>query len=344
MKYTSVLCILTGFLFACNNGYHKYVSQYRLPEAAVVPDYSNIDYWAAHPYKKDPSDSIPKPLRKQYRPDSTIDVFFIHPTTYTDNARSFGWSAPIHNAQLAAKTDYSTILYQASIFNEAGRIFAPRYRQANLGAYFPVTAADTTAALAAFELAYTDVKNAFLYYLEHYNAGRPIIIATHSQGTTHGKRLVKEFFDGKALQQKLVAAYLVGIPVEENWFAQLKPCSNASETGCVLSWRTFKEGYKPAYVLNEKEKAIVTNPLTWNNGDSIASRYKNKGGIVTNFNRPVKRIAAAHNTNGVIWTHKPRFFGNIFFTTKNYHIGDYNLYYLSVRENVKERVKAYKNK
>ncbi len=320
------------------------MSQYTLPKTASSPDYSNIDYWAAHPYKKDPSDSVPKPLRKDYRPDSTIDVFFIHPTTYTDNTRSFGWNAPINNTELAVKTDYSTILYQASIFNEAGRIFAPRYRQACLNAYFPVTTADTAAALAAFELAYTDVKAAFTYYLQNNNQGRPIIIATHSQGTTHGKRLVKEFFDGTSLQQKLVAAYLVGIPVEENWFTHLKTCSDASQTGCVLSWRTFKEGYKPGYLLNEKEKAIVTNPLTWSSSDTVASRSENKGSVISNFNRLVKRVAAANNANGVIWTHKPRFFGNIFFTTKNYHIGDYNLYYLSVRENVKERVKAYREK
>jgi hypothetical protein len=45
------------------------------------------------------------------------------------------------------------------------------------------------------------VKTAFLYYLQHYNNGRPIIIASHSQGATHGKRLLKEFFDGKELQK-----------------------------------------------------------------------------------------------------------------------------------------------
>lgn len=344
MKYTGFVCLCIVLMLACNNGYHKYVSNYSLPETISTPDYSRMEYWAAHPYKKDPSDSIPKPLRKLYQPDSTIDVFFLHPTTYTDYARPLGWNAPIYNTALAAKTDYSTILFQASIFNEAGRIFAPRYRQANLGAYFPVSAADTAAALQAFELAYADVKAAFSYYLQNYNKGRPIIIAAHSQGTTHGKRLVKEFFDGTALQEKLVAAYLVGIPVEENWFTTIKACTTAAETGCVLSWRTFKEGYKPAYVLNEKEKVMVTNPLTWSNNDTLAGRKENKGGVVTNFNSLVKKVAAANNAGAVIWTHKPRFFGNIFFTTKNYHIGDYNLYYLSVRENVKERVSAYKRK
>ncbi|TDO26317.1 DUF3089 domain-containing protein [Sediminibacterium goheungense] len=341
MKYTRFASLILILLYGCSNGYHKFESQYALPSS--VPDYGNLEYWAAHPYKKDPSDSIPRPLRKMYLADSSIDIFFIHPTTYTDNARPFGWNAPIENAALAAKTDYSTILYQASIFNASGRIFAPRYRQANLGAYFPVTAADTVAALQAFEIAYADVKAAFSYYLSHYNNGRPIIIATHSQGTTHGKRLVKEFFDGTALQKKLVAAYLVGIPVEKNWFTQLKACETANETGCILSWRTFKEGYKPDYVLHEKVPAIVTNPLTWSRTDTIAPRKINMGSVVTGFNSLVKKVAEANNAGGVIWTPKPRFFGNIFFTTKNYHIGDYNLYYLSVRENVKERIKAYKN-
>lgn len=344
MKQLGCLWLLILFLTGCSNGYHKYISHYQLPSERLLPDYQQLDDWAAHPYKLDPSDSIPKPLRKKFQADSSVDVFFIHPTTYTDAARPYGWNAPIFNAELAAKTDYSTILFQASIFNEVGRIFAPRYRQANLSAYFPVTAIDTTEALQAFDLAYADVKAAFTIYLQQYNQGRPIIIATHSQGTTHGKRLVKEFFDGKPLQQQLIAAYLVGIPVEPDLFSQIKPCDSATQTGCILSWRTYKEGYKPDYVLKENYKAIVTNPLTWSSNITSANRKLNKGGVVTNFNSIVKKVAAANNADGVLWTHKPRFFGNIFFTTKNYHVGDFNLYYMSVRENVKQRVEAFRKK
>ncbi|WP_353548876.1 DUF3089 domain-containing protein [Sediminibacterium sp. KACHI17] len=335
-------CIL--LLAGCSNGYHKYASQYQFSASVNTPDYTDLNFWAAHPYKQDPSDSIPKPLRKNYQPDSSVDVFFIHPTTYTDNQRPFGWNASLSDALLTAKTDYSTILFQASIFNEVGRVFAPRYRQANLSAYFPVSSADTVAALQAFELAYADVKAAFITYLETYNQGRPIIIASHSQGTTHSKRLVKEFFDGKNLQSKLVAAYLVGIPVEPDWFNSIQPCRTPDQTGCLLSWRTYKEGYKPDYVLKENYHAVVTNPLTWSNADTVAERKENKGGIVTGFNSIVKKVAAARTADGVLWTSKPRFFGNIFFTTKNYHVGDFNLYYLSVRENVKQRTEAYKKK
>lgn len=153
-------------------------------------DYGLLSSWAAHPWKQDPSDSVPQPLRKDYHADSSVDIFFIHPTTYTNPEKQFGWNAPVDDTALNNKTDQTTILYQASIFNEAGRVFAPRYRQANLDAYFTE---DTVAAMAAFDRAYEDVKAAFQYYLEHYNNGRPIIIASHSQGTTHAKRLLKEF-------------------------------------------------------------------------------------------------------------------------------------------------------
>ncbi len=344
MKGILWFCCCTLLVAGCSNGYHKYASRYQFSPSINAPDYADLNFWAAHPYKQDPSDSVPKPLRKNFKPDSSVDVFFIHPTTYTDEKRPFGWNASLSDALLTAKTDYSTILFQASIFNEAGRIFAPRYRQANLSAYFPVSASDTIAALQAFEIAYADVKAAFTTYLEKYNQGRPIIIAAHSQGTTHGKRLVKEFFDGKALQSKLIAAYLVGIPVEPDWFTSIQPCSTPEQTGCLLSWRTYKKGYKPEYVLKENYRAVVTNPLTWSSSDTVAERKENKGGVVTDFNGIVKKVAAANNADGVLWTSKPRFFGNIFFRTKNYHVGDFNLYYMSVRENVRQRVDAYKKK
>ena len=41
----------------------------------------------------------------------------------------------LNDQSLNAKTDYSTILYQASAFNEY-RVFAPRYRQAHLRSYY----------------------------------------------------------------------------------------------------------------------------------------------------------------------------------------------------------------
>lgn len=341
MKYRRFYyCLAAFFLFGCANKYHRFASNYQFTATDGKPDYSQLNYWAAHPYKQDPSDSVPKPLRATNNIDSTVDVFFIHPTTYTSTNKEFGINAPVDNADLNAKTDYSTILYQASVFNQAGRVFSPRYRQANLQAYFPITSSDTAEAIAAFELAYQDIKAAFNYYLQRYNNNRPIIIASHSQGTTHAKRLLKDFFDTSTLKNKLVAAYLVGIPVETNLLTNIKPCETPAQTGCVCSWRTFKDGYQPDYVAKEPP-IIITNPLTWDSSKPLASRVTNKGSILLNFNKLMPKVADANITGNILWTSKPHFFGNIFYTSKNYHIADYNLYYLSVRDNVNERIKAF---
>ncbi|MBS4044032.1 MAG: DUF3089 domain-containing protein [Chitinophagaceae bacterium] len=304
-------------------------------------DYSILQYWAAHPLKKDPSDQIPKSILKSYQQDTLVDIFFIHPTTYTQSTKPFGLNASVDDEELNVKTDNSTILYQASIFNSVGFVYAPRYQQAHYSNYFPKTNEDSLNAIQAFEVAYADVKNAFEYYLKNHNHGKPIIIAAHSQGTTHAKRLLKEFFDNELLQQQLVAAYLVGMPVEWNWFKYIKPCTKPNAVGCFCSWRTFKENYKPDYVLNETDSMIVTNPITWDVEKPFANRKENPGTILRNFNKVKKGIVDARVEQNILWCKKPKFFGNIFLTTKNYHIADYNFYYLSIRQNAKTRVENY---
>jgi hypothetical protein len=340
-KKLLLLFIIFTYLLSCSKGYHPFVSKYQFHSADGKPDYGNLDYWAANPYKKNLSDSLPDALQKGFRTDSSVDVFFIHPTTYTDSTFPFGLNAPVDNAELNAKTDYTTILNQASIFNGAGRVFAPRYRQANYWCYFPK---DSAAALKAFQLAYEDVKTAFEYYLKHYNNGRPIIIAAHSQGTTHAKWLLKEFFDEKPLQKQLVAAYLVGMPIEPDYFSEIRSCDSASQTGCFCSWRTMKTGYVTDFAQHEKFTAVVTNPLTWSKSMPSATRDDNPGSVLLKFNKISPHVTDAIIHQGVLWCDKPRFFGSIFLKTKNYHIADYNLFYLSVRENAKLRAKTFLKK
>ena len=173
---------------------------------------------------------------------------------------------------LNKKVDESTILNQASIFNGAGRIYAPRYRQAHYFAFVTPFKEDKEAAL---NLAYNDVKKAFEYYLAHYNQKRPLIIASHSQGTVHATRLMKEYFDGKPLGKQLVAAYVVGMALNPASFSNLKACSKPTETGCVCAWRTFEKGYVPPFVEKEKFNSIVTNPLSWSDDKPVVERKAN---------------------------------------------------------------------
>jgi hypothetical protein len=261
----------------------------------------------------------------------------VHPTTYLDPAMPNGWSASLKDIAVNIQTDFTTILNQASIFNEVGMVYAPRYRQAHIKSYYPVNKIDTINALAAFELAYQDVKKAFEFYLTNHNQGKPIIIAAHSQGSTHAKRLLKEFFDGKALSKQLVSAYIVGMAIDPKEFTNLKACTKPIETGCICAWRTYKEGYVPPIIQNEKFNSIVTNPLSWDSNQVSVNRKVNQGAVLYNFKKVIPKVAGAYNHEGVLWTPKPKFFGNILYNTKNYHIADYNLFYMSVRKNAMDR-------
>lgn len=299
-------------------------------------DYSSFDNWAAHPYKHDNSDSIPLFLINNERRDSIADVFFIHPTTLTQNA-NMAWNADITDESLNQKTDESTILYQASVFNQRARVFAPRYRQAHIRAFY----IDSTSAAPYFERAYQDIKSAFEYYLQHHHNGRPIIIAAHSQGTKHAGRLLKEFFENKPLQSTLVCAYIIGMPIPEGYFNNLPPCSSPDQTGCFVGWRTYKQGTKQP---EEPFKSVVVNPLTWTTTTEKASFRLNKGGVLQKFNKKVNQVVNAQINGNILWSCKPRIFGKIFITQKNFHIGDINLFYMNIRENVSNRIDRFLSK
>src|ERR1700741_3339577 len=94
-KMQRIKLLLFIIIFAsCSSNKNISYTNYNFKSLNDVPDYSNLDYWAAHPWKHDPSDSLPKALQKNYNPDSTVDIFFLHPTTYGDREMKLGWNAP----------------------------------------------------------------------------------------------------------------------------------------------------------------------------------------------------------------------------------------------------------
>ncbi len=299
-------------------------------------DYQNLRNWAAHPDKSDNADRIPgtELLAKN---NLEADVFFIHPTIYSEKNDKLPWNPKIDDQELNEKVDNSTILFQASAFNAAGRVFAPRYRQAHLRSY---SSADTTSAKQAFAVAYADIKNAFEHYLKYYNHGRPFIIAAHSQGTTHAGPLIREFIDGKRLQQKMVAAYLIGLPVLKTYFKSVRPCLNPDDLNCSISWRTFKRDFLP----DDRalgDSILVTNPLSWKIDTTFIAKSSNKGAVLRNFDKVLPKRVNAQVHNGILWADKPRFPWSFLFRRKNYHIADINFYYMNIRENAKERVERW---
>ena len=333
-------------IFSCSPKFPK--TTYEETQIPSAPDYSDKTNWAALPAEKDQADRTPAPSLLNLQENAEADVFWLHPTTYTKKRGNTLWNAPTNDSELNRKTDRGSILNQASIFNGAGKIYAPRYRQAHIQSYYTT---NKTAAKKAFELAYSDVKSAFEFYLKEYNPvnsstgkRRPIVIASHSQGTNHATQLLKDFFDGKELQEYLVAAYLVGMPIKKDAFQNIKVCETPQETNCFCSWRTWKYGHTPK-IYSPNNDIAVTNPLTWTTDSELASAELNQGTVLQKFEKNfTKNLVDAKVQDGILWAHKPKFRGSIFVTFKNYHIVDLNFYYVNVRENAMARVKAFLEK
>lgn len=300
-----------------------------------APDYMDLKFWAAHPDKEDPSDQVPvNSLKKEL---SDADVFFVYPTIYSKKRKS--WNADLSDAKLNRQILKTTIKHQASIFNGAGRVYSPFYRQAHLDVY--KTKKGLGKIKESLDFAYKDVKAAFVHYLENENKGRPIIIAGHSQGTNHAERLLKEFFDKKAYKNQLVVAYLIGMPIQSNTFKDIPECQIATQTGCFCSWRTFKEGsYPKKYPYSDK--IAVTNPLSWETNEVKVSKSRNKGSVLAKFEKGIyPELVSAQVSKGVLWAEKPKFPWSFLLTTDNYHIADLNFYYLAVRENAILRAQTF---
>ncbi|MGI4884684.1 MAG: DUF3089 domain-containing protein [Janthinobacterium lividum] len=310
------------------------------PAAETGPDYAQASSWAALPARRDSADALPHAAGlRDGQATATADVFFVHPTTYYWRG---SWNADVGHARLNRYTDRTTIRNQASVFNAAGRIYAPRYRQATLYAFFDKQGPDGQAAL---DLAYADVKAAFQYYLAHYNQGRPLIIAGHSQGATHATRLLHDFFDhDPALRKRLVAAYLIGCQAKANEYQTIRPCPDSLATGCFVAWNTSERNfdYPPYHGL------AVVNPLTWSLDTLRAPAARNRGGVGVDFKGVDPHLTDAQIHDGLLWITPPKANGYPRFRLSGYpelrhsfHIADYGLFYLNIRENAAARVRAW---
>jgi len=245
-----------------------------IPPGAPALDYRDPALWVARGDRGDDPCDRSWPGYPDGQGDAAADTFYVHPTTFGLESLDLVGNGDPANARQRAKVD-ETVADQAPAFASASRIWAPRYRQASLRA-FAADPADERAR-GALDAAYRDVLAAFDHYLAAHNAGRPIILAGHSQGSTWLVRLLRDRFEGEPLADRLVVAYLVGEFIGPDTFEGLPICAHETATGCVVSWATVASDGTPRSAcgsaslspectsapINTRQTASCTNPLTW---------------------------------------------------------------------------------
>ena len=334
-------CILLIFsLISCKTKYST--KEFKYSDAPAVPNYENLESWAAHPSK---TDSVIDVFYTTEKENLKADVFYIYPTLLTDN-KNDSWNSDIKDPNQNNVVRNIAIRYQASAWANAGRIYSPLYRQVHYRSFYePYT---SNGGKKAGEIAYDDIRRAFIFYLEKFNQGRPIIIAGHSQGAYHCKTLLKEFFDGKELQNQLVAAYIPGTRVDINEFNTIHALKDPVDIKGYLSWNTFrinkkpKKGRHPAH-FSWKKNQFVTNPIKWD--ESRSGSIEEHKGLLFYDQKIYPNSVDIVIYDGLLWSSVPKGIkGSLLLKLiKNYHFGDVNLFWKDISENAKKRVESFYN-
>ncbi|MCC8141147.1 MAG: DUF3089 domain-containing protein [Lachnospiraceae bacterium] len=296
-------------------------------------DYSQEDNWAYYASAEG---------------ETKADVFFVCPTVYSgaDDACNMDIQDDDVRGSFLGATNM-----EKGIYDEETRFFAPYYSQAGLNVYEMDEEEEMEPYL---DIAYADVKNAFLYYLEEENDGNPIILAGFSQGGDMCIRLLEDCFADEEVQDLLVACYAIGWRITEEdmeEYPYLTFAEDADDTGVIIAFDAEDPEIEDSIIIPEGTKSLCINPLSWSTDTAVADRSLNLGACFTNY-------------DGEIVTEIPEFTGAYIdeergalkvtdvspeeypsnlpiFEDGSYHTYDYEFFYRNLQENVQTRIDAY---
>lgn len=275
------------------------------------------------------------------------DVFFICPTVYGGEADQFHMSMD-DEATKAAFLGATNM--EKGIYDQDTRFFAPYYRQVGLNVYeLPVEERETYLATA-----YEDVKDAFAYYLEHYNDGQPIILAGFSQGADMSIRLLKDCFADKDVNDLLVACYAIGWSITQEELAQyphLQFATGEDDTGVIVSFNSEAETVTDSLMIPSGTKTLAINPLNWKTDNTPAGKEENLGACFTdydgNIGTEIPQLTGAYidPVRGALKVTDvtPEEYPPVLsiFSNGVYHLYDYQFFYRNLQKNVQVRLDAY---
>lgn len=279
--------------------------------------------------------------------DKPVDLFLVGATADHGKDGTFQSSCYLHDDRYYQS---SLLAMQLGLYADSCRVYAPYYRQACLSVYY-LPDPDRGPYLG---YAYQDVREAFLWYLEHDNQGRPFILAGYSQGADLALRLMEEFFGDEQLQSQLVAAYLIGWRVTQedlDQFPHLQMAQGETDTGVIVSFNSEAPGVTGSIIVPEGGYTYGINPLNWRTDTVPSDKSENPGSVDLHMDG-----SADNDQVGLTGCYRSSERGTLIvpdvdpvdyppgeplFVEGCYHNFELNLYYRSVQQNVKDRVAAY---
>lgn len=313
-------------------------NQVTYPDLVGTPtDYSKGENW----------------MVKQDNGDKKVDVFFLYPTAvnteYTDNVAPID---PVMKSQAYVAYDRGP-----SCFQGYANIFAPYYRQISATRLAKCTGGEDFSNTIYNSEVRTDAYAALDYYFDHYNNGRPFILASHSQGSFTMRHVLGEYMSlHKDRYSRMIAAYTLGTCYNDEYLAKyphVKMATGASDIGVAMTWNTYTAvpEIKPACFLNYGTNPYCINPLNWKVDDTYADKSVNKGSFIvadhkveagaTDAKIDLTKKALICKPDTDTYTPLPDAMVGVIFGTNSIHFDDWNLFYKNIQENAQARIDAY---
>jgi len=278
------------------------------------------------------------------------DCFLICPSVYSANGGDY--NMPTYDG--AALASFKGALnMEKEIYSDTCVMYAPVYRQVSLEVYdMSPEEADQY-----FETAYNDVRDAFLYYMQNENNGRPLVLAGFSQGADMSIRLLKEFGDCPEVKNVLVACYAIGWSVTDEVLADapyLKPAQAEDDTGVIIAFDCEAEDVTTSLVVPAGTKTYSINPLNWKTDSTPAGKDLNEGACFTDYSGEITAEIpgltgcyidpdrGSLKVTDVTADDYPPILD--MFSEGEFHIYDYLFFFRNLQENVAVRVDAFKAK
>ena len=275
------------------------------------------------------------------------DLFIVCPTVDLGMGGNKNMSLADNEAK---KNFYGALNMERGIYEQHCRMYAPYYRQAVLADYdLPANEAEPY-----FNLAYKDVRAAFVYYMQHENNGRPFVLAGFSQGAEMCLRLLKEFGKTDFVQDNMIACYAIGwrfTPQEAEQYPYIRPAQSADDLGTVIIFNSEAPEVTASLMVPQGAKSFCINPLNWRTDAKAAAKTLNAGACFTDYSgsivREVPQLTGCYidTERGVLKVTDvdKKDYPPVLsvFTDGVYHLYDYQFFYRNLQQNVNFRVKSF---
>lgn len=264
----------------------------------------------------------------------SVDVFYVVSTDILESVDEEGRESPLallnedEKALLAGEIDF----IHRELFPDSLNYFAPYYHQVTLKALLESDPEEYSALIGRVG---QEICDAFDYYMDNMNEGRPFVLAGFSQGAILVEKLLNHMTDGQ--YERMVAAYMIGYGLDSAALASphIKPATGAYDTGVTVSFNSVRDTAS-VWELVQNDARCCINPVNWTT-DVTSADFSYDGDTLTATLDTLRNVVIVDGYDTAKYESKE--WDGAPWPDGNYHHFEIQFYNPYIRQNVLNRIR-----